>query len=109
MIDTIKSRKDFLSVQNNGNKVVTVGFILQSAINTNCEKATRFGFTASRKIGSAVIRNKAKRRLRALVQEILIEKCKPGIDYVLVARKTTPTRKFEKLRKDLFWAINNLG
>ena len=109
MLDTIKSRKDFLRIQSTGNKVVTAGFVLQSAINKDCENITRFGFTASRKVGSAVLRNKAKRRLRALVQEILIEKGKPGMDYVLVARKTTPTRKFEKLRKDLFWAINNLG
>tara|TARA_B100001173_G_C15840435_1_gene484377 strand:- start:379 stop:708 length:330 start_codon:yes stop_codon:yes gene_type:complete len=109
MIDTIKSRKDFLKIQITGDKAVTAGFILQSAINKNCNKVTRFGFTASRKVGSAVLRNKAKRRLRALVKEILIEKGKPGMDYVLVARKTTPIRKFEKLKNDLFWAINNLG
>ena len=58
MIDTIKSRKDFLKIQITGDKAVTAGFILQSAINKNCNKVTRFGFTASRKEGSAVLRNK---------------------------------------------------
>ena len=66
----------------------------------------RVGFTASKKIGNAVMRNRAKRRLRALVRDVLPTLAQPGWDYVLVARpEATVTRPFSSLCEDLRMAV----
>jgi ribonuclease P protein component len=62
----------------------------------------RFGVTATKKVGNAVARNRAKRRLRALAREVLPEGGRPGWDYVLVARPdSTATLPYDDLRRDL--------
>ena len=66
------------------------------------------GFTASRKVGNAVARNRARRRLKALVSEILPLHAMAGHDYVLVARQATPARDFAALRRDLEAALKKL-
>ena len=68
----------------------------------------RIGFTASRKVGNAVARNRAKRRLRALSMEVMTQHAMPGRDYVLIARQTTPTRDYSALRGDLERALKRL-
>lgn len=68
----------------------------------------RIGFTASRKVGNAVARNRAKRRLRALATEVLTRHACPGQDYVLIARQSTPTRPYAALRGDLERALKRL-
>jgi ribonuclease P protein component len=68
----------------------------------------RIGFTASRKVGNAVARNRAKRRLRALSAEVMTQHAMPGRDYVLIARQTTPTREYSALRGDLERALKRL-
>ena len=65
----------------------------------------RVGFTASRKVGNAVARNRAKRRLRAAAQAILPTEARPRTDYVLVARPATLVRPFEALLRDLAAAL----
>jgi ribonuclease P protein component len=65
----------------------------------------RVGFTASRKVGNAVARNRAKRRLRAAAAALLPLYGQGGNDYVLVARTTTLTRPFAALLKDLEAAL----
>jgi len=65
----------------------------------------RVGFTASRKIGGAVERNRARRRLRAVAQAVLPLYGLPGSAYVLVARRGTLTRPFEGLISDLKSAL----
>ncbi len=61
----------------------------------------RVGFTASRKIGNSVARNRARRRLRAAAQQVLPLYGRPGNDYVLVARRETLIRPFGDLLGDL--------
>ena len=62
---------------------------------------SRFGFTASKKVGGAVVRNKAKRRMRELVYSLKDRFKELGYDYVLIARKNIVDKKFEDLKKDL--------
>ena len=68
----------------------------------------RVGFTASKKIGNAVARNRAKRRLRAAAREVLAQAARPGWDYVLVARpEATIARPFADLLRDIAEALRS--
>lgn len=81
------------------------------------DPALRVGFTATRKIGSAVIRNRAKRRLRAAVHDVLACGAPQGgpaadlraADLVLVARQGTVERPYADLKADLRTALDRLG
>ena len=70
--------------------------------------ALRVGFTASKKVGGAVVRNRARRRLRALAREVLVREAAPGYDYVLIARAETATRDYTQLRGDMRFALKRL-
>ena len=89
----------------------TAGFLLQARKRGEEEEEAdpdliRVGFTASRKIGNAVLRNRAKRRLRAVAREVLPEAGQPGWDYVLVARPgATVSRPYGDLLADLRRAL----
>ena len=101
----LQHRRDFLFAAK-ARKAVTDGFILQNRARRDDSKTIRVGFTASKKVGNAVLRNRAKRRMRALAREILPRNGDPGCDYVLIARKAATTEMpFEVLRKDLLRAI----
>ena len=105
---TLKKRSDFLKAAKEGRKVVTPGFILQILTRSEEDRSIplRFGFTATRKIGSSVIRNRAKRRLRSALDFVLsIQKPTPK-DYVLIARQETVKIPFEKLLQDFKKAFN---
>jgi ribonuclease P protein component len=69
----------------------------------------RVGFTASRKVGNAVARNRAKRRLRSAAASILLRKGRPGNDYVLIARASTIDRPYEALIADLEVALRRVS
>ena len=105
----LKKRADFLAAAR-AKKQVTPGFILQARKRPEPENtAIRFGVTASKKVGNAVARNRAKRRLRALARLTLPEAGQPGWDYVLIARKDiTATRPFAQMQQDLHKALSRL-
>ncbi len=69
----------------------------------------RVGFTASRKVGNAIARNRARRRLRAVAEEILPVHAKPGRDYVIIGRVATLRRPFHALLGDLENALKRVG
>lgn len=71
-------------------------------------QAVRVGFTASRKVGNAVIRTRAKRRLRVIAAEVLARDGRPGIDYVLIARAGTGERRYAELVGDLEAALRQV-
>ena len=71
--------------------------------------AIRVGFTASRKVGNAVARNRARRRLREAARRVLPVVAAPGRDYVLIGRRTTLERPFPLLLADLETALCRLG
>jgi len=106
----LKRRAEFLEVASKGRKWVTPGLILQVAARpaTDLPSAPRVGFTASRKVGIAVERNRARRRLRAASDRILPTHAAKGRDYVLVARMATVRRPFAALVGDLETALKRL-
>jgi ribonuclease P protein component len=107
-LQTLTKRADFLACAR-ARKAVTPGFVLQ-ARRRDADGADpgciRIGFTASKKVGNAVARNRAKRRLRALARSVLPRAARPGWDYVLVARKDeTACRAFSTLEIELARAL----
>jgi len=103
----LKKRQDFLRVAKIGKKVVKPAFILVAARNFLSEEnqTSRIGYTATKKIGNAVIRNRSKRRLRAIVRERLVSQAHPNIDYNLIARFSTQDYDYDKLIADFDDAI----
>lgn len=101
--DRLPTRADFLRAQK-GIRRSSAGLTLEICV-TPAAKARpgcfRVGFTASKKVGNAVARNRAKRRLRALAQAVLPISAYECTDYVLIARPVTLTRDFADLTKDL--------
>lgn len=105
---TLRLRRDFLAAARAA-KQGTPGFMVQARNRRDDDPAIRLGITCSKKIGNAVARNRAKRRLRALAAELLPDLGKPGFDYVLVGRpQATISRAFDALREDLSSALDKL-
>jgi ribonuclease P protein component len=108
-------RKDFLRIAGARRKHVAPGLILQAVASPSPEAAggqaegRRVGFTASKKVGNAVARNRAKRRLRALSREVMAEHAVVAQDYVLIARAETATRPYALLKNDIETALRRLG
>jgi ribonuclease P protein component len=104
----LRKRADFLKAAG-ARRQGTEGFLLQGRNRADGTATVRVGFTASKKIGNAVARNRAKRRLRALVREVLAPLAQPGWDYVLVARPdATVSRPYADLRGDLQRALQSV-
>ena len=68
----------------------------------------RVGFTVTKKIGNAVVRNRMKRRFRALAREVVPERGLAGSDHVMVGRPSGIEREFAKMRSELAGALDNL-
>jgi ribonuclease P protein component len=102
-------RPEFLKVAANGRKSVTPGLILQACRRSAEAVPLRVGFTASRRVGGAVQRNRARRRLRAAVAAVMPHHAEQGYDYVVIARGETLRRPFAALVHDLEAALRRLG
>ena len=100
---SIPSRAGFLAARDSGLKAVSKGFILQAVPTGRAE--CRIGLTASRKVGNAVRRNRARRRLRALARTELANHARSGTDYVMIARGSTADRDWTDLVSDLGKAL----
>lgn len=104
---TLRQRADFLAAAR-ARRQGMPGFLLQ-ARNRGDDAPARIGYTCSKKIGNAVARNRAKRRLRAIARETLPVAARAGWDYVLVGRPgVTSTRDFAALTSDLATALRKI-
>ena len=105
----LKKRRDFLRAA----KDLTVIFhnvMLQAARPlSGIEHPARIGFTATKRLGKANVRNRTKRRLRAVVREIYGKYALDNVDYVLVARYDTYNCPFKDLRRDMIWALKKIN
>ncbi len=124
VVGRLKKRPEFLKVAAARTKWVTPGLILQArqrepqdrpVPGRNGERrdpaaeGVRIGFTVSRKVGQATERNRARRRLRAAAGEVLPRYARPGYDYVLIGRRATLDRTYERLVDDLRTALTRVA
>lgn len=109
MPERLKRRDDFLRVAATRRRIAMPGLVLQVAdAPTDASGSVRIGFTASRKVGGAVERNRARRRLREAVRRVMPRHASSGRDYVVIARKGTLDRPFDRLVDDLATALKRL-
>ncbi len=105
---TFKKRKDFLRVAK-GAYIATHNMVLQAAPSLSETDNIMVGYTATKKIGNAVIRNKSKRRLRAVVANVLTRYALPHTDYIFIARVSTAECDFQELQRDTIYAIKKIN
>jgi ribonuclease P protein component len=105
----LKHRPEFLKVAATRQKSVTPGLIVQKRVRNGGETTeTRVGFTVSRKVGNAVQRNRAKRRLREVTATVVTEHAKMGLDLVIIGRAGTLKRPYPSLLGDMKTALKKL-
>jgi ribonuclease P protein component len=114
-IEVLKKRADFLRVSRLGVPARTSSVVVLFAKAACCQGdnsevtvGTRVGYTASKKCGGAVLRNRAKRRFRALVHEFRDEISSLPGELVFIATRNTPTADPKTLRSDFSFAIRKL-
>ena len=107
-LEVIAKRADFLRAAS-ARRQGAPGFLLQARRREDGTNRIRVGFTCSRKIGNAVARNRAKRRLREVARAVLPGAGQAGWDYVLVGRPgATAERPFALLLNDLATALGQI-
>lgn len=114
-VGRLQRRRDFLRIAAARRRGVTPGLVLQARRRPDDiplpagMPLPRVGFTASRKVGGAVERNRARRRLRAAVAEVMPVHAARENDYVVVARRGTLNRSYRALTEDLQAALRRIG
>ncbi len=110
--ERLRRRHEFLAVARHGRRWAAPGVVLQAWRREgegDPAAPVRVGFTVSRKVGGSVVRNRARRRLRAAAGAVLGNHAAPGHDYVLIGRAATPGRPYQALLRDLECAMRKLG
>lgn len=114
-VGRLKRRAEFLAVAGTHRKKVAPGLIVQARRHDARQSpeeggpALRVGYTASKKVGNAVKRNRAKRRMRAAALAVAVPNVPPGHDLVLIARPETVERPWAELTADLEGCLRRMG
>jgi ribonuclease P protein component len=110
-IGRLKTRAEFLHVRE-GARFAAPSLVLQARARGDAAPddagVARFGITATKTLGGAVVRNRARRRLKEAVRLVAPTRAKEGYDYVLIARSGTVQRRFTELTKDLERALTKV-
>jgi ribonuclease P protein component len=101
-------RAEFLRAAAKGRKAPMPGLVLQ-ALRRDDTGPARLGFTVTKKIGNAVIRNRTRRRLKEAARLVLATQPVSGVDLVLIGREGTRTRTFDVLQNDIRRALSKAG
>ena len=101
---TIKKRSEFIRSNKYSKKIYTTNFIIQKLESKENGNVPHFGFTITKKIGSAIVRNKIKRRLKSILRELL--KCKDKyfnlrFNYILICKKEIVKVSYDELKNEL--------
>lgn len=106
-IRRLKIRKEFLKAAK-GHAARRHLVVVQGIDRRDGQQHVGEGFTTTKKIGGAVVRNRARRRLRVAARELLPKYAKPGYDYVFIARAGTAAAPWERLLDDVETALIRL-
>jgi ribonuclease P protein component len=104
----LKCRAEFLRAASKGRKAAVHGLVLQ-ALPRDDAGAARIGFTVTKKVGNAVVRNRTRRRLKEAARLLLRTQPVAGVDLVLIGRDITRARKFTDLMDDFRRALSKVG
>ena len=104
----LKRRAQFLRAASAGKKAAVGGVVLQALLRSDNLPA-RLGFTVTKKVGNAVVRNRTRRRLKEAARQVLNQRPLTGVDLVLIGRDSTRDRKFIALQADIRRALERTG
>jgi ribonuclease P protein component len=104
----LKRRAEFLRVASRGRKAAVHGLVLQALVRPD-DGPARIGFTVTKKVGNAVIRNRTRRRLKEAARLLLQDRPVAAVDLVVIGRDSTRSRPFRELMDDLHRALAKAG
>ena len=104
----LKKRAEFLRVASKGKKAAVGGVVLQAMPRSDA-LPVRLGFTVTKKVGNAVVRNRTRRRLKEAARLLLAQRPVTGADLVLIGRDSTAKRNFISLQGDIRRALERTG
>jgi ribonuclease P protein component len=108
IIERLKKRPEFLACAQ-APSCARGAVVVQARVREDGQPLVRAGFTATKRIGGAVVRNRAKRRLREAARLLLPDLAAPGMDYVFIARGGVTTRPWPRLLDDVKSALIRLA
>lgn len=107
-LERIRDRKDYLAIAATGRRWVTPSFVLQMKESLDKDHPAHVGFTVTKKVGNAVVRNRVRRRLKEAATEIFPAKAACGRDYILIGRFAALDMAYNRIKSDMKWALNKL-